>query len=418
MRENFFSALYYFSSVVLLSSLVPLANADVSDLSVLKKTSKKDWTMLVYLNGNNSLDSFGEFNIKQMEKVGSTSHINVVVQWASLQRKKTERLLIQKSTDPNNVTSPVVQDIGNVDMGDWNTLADFIKWGVQNYPAQHYFIDVWDHGSGWHAIEALGLGLGKAKPKQFHTFDISWDDNTGHSISTLQLGQALDAAATVIGHKVDLYGSDACLMAMAEIADEVSKSVNVFAGSEEVEPGQGWPYDTLLQRWTALSKSTASDIGKILTEEYVKSYSGGENGNQEATFSALDLSKMVDVNLAMTQLGRNIANLSSADKAKVVQAAGQAQSFTDKDYVDLTDFLNSVDNAGVSMLDKTVTSEVRNVLGQFIIAHAATSTYTRAVGLSIWLPTTSDVYSNYSDLYGQLKFESDTQWSEALKSLY
>src|SRR4051794_2179636 len=79
----------------------------------------KDWTFLIYLNGNNNLDSFGTLNINQMEQVGSTENINIVVQWASLAKKKTQRLFVVQDKDKNKVTSPVVQDMGNVDMGDW-----------------------------------------------------------------------------------------------------------------------------------------------------------------------------------------------------------------------------------------------------------------------------------------------------------
>ena len=182
----------------------------------------------------------------------------------------------------STVTSPIVQDMGAVDMGDYRSLINFVQWGVQNYPAKHYFIDVWDHGSGWHAIQAQArFGI---KP-----LDISWDDNTGHSFTTAQLGQALAESAKIIGHKVDVYGSDACMMAMAEVALNVRAvdSVQIYAGSEEEEPGAGWPYDALLAKWNAMDSASAADVGKILTHEYVASYKdGGENQPADVTFSA------------------------------------------------------------------------------------------------------------------------------------
>src|ERR1700757_4673970 len=78
----------------------------------------KEWTFLLYLNGNNNLDSFGKLNINQMEAVGSSDAVNMVVQWASLENGDVRRLLVQKDNDTNNVTSPVVQNMGSVDMGD------------------------------------------------------------------------------------------------------------------------------------------------------------------------------------------------------------------------------------------------------------------------------------------------------------
>ena len=172
--------------------------------------AQKEWTVLVFLNGNNNLDSFGAVNINQMEKVGSTPDINIVVQWASYASDRTKRLYIQKGNGTSAVTSPVVEDFPRVDMGDVKTLNDFIAWGIQKYPAKHYFIDVWDHGGGWHR--------GTLRP-----YDISLDEFTGHLITTKQLGQAMAQAAGLIGHKVDIYGSDACMMAMAEVATEISR---------------------------------------------------------------------------------------------------------------------------------------------------------------------------------------------------
>ena len=197
--------------------------------------SEKEWTFLLYLNGNNNLDSFGKLNINQMEAVGSSDAVNLVVQWASLENGDTRRLLVQKDSDFSNVTSPIVQNMGQVDMGDAKSLEDFIKWGISTYPAKHYFVAVWDHGSGWRAARALAASGGGS----LHVNDISWDDNTGHSITTKQLGGVMNNVARWLGRKIDIYGSDACLMGMAEIAGEMKDSVAYFVGSQDLEPEIG-----------------------------------------------------------------------------------------------------------------------------------------------------------------------------------
>jgi len=112
--------------------------------------AQKEWTFLLFLNGHNNLSSYGDMNIKDMEKSGSTDQVNYVVEWGSASDVNNKRMLIQKSTNPSQVTSPVVMSVPNVDMGDVKNLVDFVKWGVDNYPAKHYFLAVWNHGSGWH----------------------------------------------------------------------------------------------------------------------------------------------------------------------------------------------------------------------------------------------------------------------------
>jgi hypothetical protein len=108
-------------------------------------------------------------------------------------------------------------------MGDWKELVKFVKWAHENYPAKHYFIATWNHGSGWNRKKLTPNG-------------ISFDDHSGHHISTKELGLAMDEAAKIIGHKVDILGNDACLLGMIEIATELADSVDYFVGSEEVAP--------------------------------------------------------------------------------------------------------------------------------------------------------------------------------------
>ncbi|RYZ63607.1 MAG: hypothetical protein EOP09_17385 [Proteobacteria bacterium] len=111
---------------------------------------EKEWTLLVYMNGFNSLDDFTTADLNEMEKIGSTDQTSIVVQWASLQTKAVKRVYVTKDQDPDQVTSPVVQNLGQTDMGDYRNLVEFVRWAHENYPAKHYFIDVWNHGSGWH----------------------------------------------------------------------------------------------------------------------------------------------------------------------------------------------------------------------------------------------------------------------------
>lgn len=388
------------------------AQAKATSDSPIPDSGIKEWTFLIYLNGNNNLDQFGSMNINQMENVGSTADINIVTQWASLRRRKVDRLYIIQDQQSHKVTSPVVQGMGDVDMGDWHNLVDFIHWGVTNYPAKHYFIDVWNHGSGWHSLQARNQLISNFRP-----FDISWDDNTGNSISTLQLGDALADAAKFIGHKVDLYASDACLMGMVEIAHEVADSVDVFGGSEEVEAGAGWPYDAILSRWAAQPQSTPLQVGEILTDEYVKSYNGGQNGDQEATFAVYDLSKLPLLVTAIGNLGSDLSKLDLQTRARVMKVVRNSQNFAYSDYVDLKDFIGLLEKEDIQNLGKSNLGNLKGALKDLVVSNSATPSYSRAGGLSIWLPTSRTTFDSYVKKYAELKFQADTGWSDALRVL-
>jgi hypothetical protein len=365
----------------------------------------KEWTFLIYLNGHNNLDSFGALNINQMEQVGSSKDLNIVVQWASEAAPSTKRLLVQKDTDPRTVTSPIVEDMGRVDMGDWRTLVDFVQWASVKYPAKHYFIDVWDHGSGWHAMQLQNQIFstpGQSISGSFTPMDISWDDESGNHMTTAQLGTAMTEIAKIIGHKVDLYGSDACLMAMAEIAAEMADSVEIFAGSEEVEPGAGWPYQTFLKRWAARPLATASEVGTFLSEEYVKSYQGGVNGNSDVTFSIFDVTKLPALNNAVATLTTKILKLDAAGRKAVLSAAKNATNFDFSDYVDFGDFLSLLDST--RSIDSVMIEQARAAIKDFVVAK----------GVALWIPTSKYTFNAYSKAYKGLQFDAITHWSDAL----
>ena len=378
-----------------------LATANASTVA-----AQKEWTILVFINGNNNLDKYGAEDINEMETVGSTEKVNVVVQWASLRNRTVQRLLVTKDDQPTRVTSPILKDLGSVDMGDWQSLVEFVQWGVENFPAEKYFIDIWNHGSGWDRIK-----------NGFHAQDISFDDITGNAITTKQLGQALDASAKIIGHKVDIYGSDACLMGMLEVAGEVADSVGVFVGSEETEPLKGWPYDSFLSAWNVLEDATPVNVAKALVESYVPSYQGGAQGNKQVTLSAFDLSKIDGVYSSIKDLSERIRNLSAAERAKVLDAATRTESFEISDNKDFLDFLDLLSAEGIESLRLEDLAETKETIKGFIVANGVTDNYVRAQGAAVWLPTWKWDYHPKKTRYSSLVFDQKTQWSLALQAI-
>ena len=62
----------------------------------------------------------------------------------------------------------------------------------------------------------------------------------------VELKRAVAYAHTKLGRKLDVLAMDACLMTMIEVAWQVRGHASVLVGSEEEEPGDGWPYNTVL----------------------------------------------------------------------------------------------------------------------------------------------------------------------------
>ncbi len=111
--------------------------------------NKVDWTILMYVCGSDleSEDGFATDNFNEIKKIDFPDNINLVVEaggtkkWHNgLDDNKLTRMVC-KGNDWS-----VVGELKNASMGRTKTLSDFIKWGTKEYPADKYFLIIWNHG--------------------------------------------------------------------------------------------------------------------------------------------------------------------------------------------------------------------------------------------------------------------------------
>jgi hypothetical protein len=386
-------------------------------------TTKAKWTVLVYLNGANNLQQFGPLNVNQMEQVGSDANVKIVVQWkqatcsdcGTTSWKSTRRYLITKNNDisqnggngVDNIGSTLVQDLGaNVDAGDWRTLHDFIAWGQQNYPADHYALVVWDHGSGWYPINGY-----TARAKQFAARAVSFDDATRSEIDIWQLSQALSAAT-----KLDMVIWDASLMQMTEVAYEIRNSTNVVVGSEESPPGYGYPYQVILADLAGNPNMTPAQFGTDIVDQTVAYYTTHSNLNpsQDNTQSAIDTSKLNTLGVSMDTFATSLLAHATDSAAALATARTSAENYAPSegysDFKDLYDYADIVKN-GVSPADlKTAAGNVQQAITSALIDNKHGPNHPRSHALTIYVPPAS----GYLTTYGNLAFAQNTHWSQWL----
>src|SRR4051812_21212036 len=119
-----------------------------------------EWTIMIYMNGKNNLESDAIDNFIDMTTVKDNPQVNLIVEMGRPESHYTEgadnwsgvlRFRVQKGTRPvpENALMDVAKAGGNTDMGVAETLADFVKWTIENYPAKKYAIVIWNHGQGW-----------------------------------------------------------------------------------------------------------------------------------------------------------------------------------------------------------------------------------------------------------------------------
>jgi len=339
---------------------------------------EKEWTIMVFVNAKNNLESYGLKDMNEMEMIGSGDKYNVVVELARMKGfdssegdwTTSRRYLVKKDNDTGKITSPVVEELPSVDMGDYKHLADFINWSKAKYPAKKYMLVVWNHGAGW-------IKGGKEPSK-----GISYDDETGHHITTPQLGLALKETGGV-----DVYGSDACLMQMAEVVYEIKDYAVYIVGSEETEPGDGYTYNDLLAPLFARQDMPPSELAKVAVDAYADHYKAQDEGS---TQSYIKSSAITGFMSAANEFSYAVIQAGEKDLAQ--KAMGEAQSYAYPENKDLYHFAQLVLAGTANAEVKAKAQALMSYITGSLVVHNRT---TNGAGAGWWSPP-----SDYSNSYG------------------
>ncbi len=366
------------------------------------------WTFMVYIDGDNNLEPAAVGDLNEMEMVGSTSSVNIVAEidripgydtsngdWTG-----TRRYYVKKDYDPYVINSQLIQDLGELNMGNPQTLVDFVSWAVSNYPAEHYALVIWNHGGGFRKV--TGYPISK---------DIAIDDTNSDKITMGELSLALSRINSILGKKLDLLGMDACLMGMIEVAYEIKDYANVMVASEESEPLEGWPYDRLLADLVSNPSMSAGTLGSHIVNDFVTYYQGTDT----VTLSAIDLTQIGTVASFVSQFALSVINDTVTPGSQYISSANSAQYYQgDTDFIDLYDFANQVlNNPFISNpTGKTAAGNIMSAVSSAIIAEGDTL-IGEDHGLSIYFPYTPPMDARYP----LTKFARDTYWDEMLQYL-
>ena len=267
---------------------------------------KKKWTVMVWLNADNNLEGAGLSDVNEMELVGSTRDLNIVVQIDRCKGHSTvegnwsgaRRYYVMKDEDQGNIRSPLIEDVGEADMASANELSAFGCWTVEHYPADRYMLVIWNHGSGWQGISS--------------------DDDSFYHLSTPEMTQAVTSIAKRMNElqpekfRLDIVDHDACLMALIEVGYELEEAAEIFVASQQLEPGDGMPYDEYLAPLAANPDMETEALARLMVEKFVLSYvrNGSQNPGRRdivtATQSAVRTSNLVPLVKAVDALAKRL----------------------------------------------------------------------------------------------------------------
>lgn len=202
------------------------------------------------------------------------------------------------------ITADGMQEIEKIDaasMGDKDTLADFLEFCNENYPAENTGLVFWDHGGG--SIKG-----------------VCFDENYNMDALTIpEFSQVLGIVTQNGQRKYDFIGFDACLMANYETAGAIYGYADYMIASEELEALGGWNY-------VALAEKFGEDT---FYEELLKGYSEKCEANAVGvyTLSCIDLTEFELVKTAFDDFSLHLEQLADVGLQQIVEAAENSVIF-------------------------------------------------------------------------------------------
>ncbi len=378
--------------------------------------STPTWTFMVYMS-DCDLEAWALADLNEMEEIGSDDHLNIVVQldrWESISPTDdrtngnwttAKRLLVQQDNDPVSLGSLEIEDLGEINSADPRELEDFTTWAMDEYPADHYALILWNHGSGIDGI--------------------CWEQSMEEEdvITIQELGSSLDSITDGGTRPIDIIGFDACLMSAIEVAYEIAPYGRYLLGSEITEPNFGWDYSALgeLQADPFMDEM---EIMEAITSSYL-AQSTLLSTKRSMSLGVVDLAVVPELVEDLDSLSNTINSAGTQEVYNMRIARKYTQPISEghsSDAVDLRDYIQNIQELSGS---DQVRSDSQKVLDTFELAVPSFDTVQGVSdietgglnGISIYSPDFREVLDSNED-YDELKFASDTSWKGTLLKMY
>ena len=349
------------------------------------------WSIYWYLCGSD-LESGGGFatgDLVELLEVELPENVNVVIEtggssvWQNdiMDESKLQRWIY------NSEGLTLVDEQPSASMGDAQTLADFLSFAKENYPAEKTAVVFWNHGGG----SVTGAAF-----DELYGFDsLTLDEMYAAFTSVWEPSEE--------NQPLELIGFDTCLMATVDVAYTFCDIAEYLVASEETEPANGWYYS----QWVgALAENPAMDgeaLGKIICDAY---YAGCEVvGTQDnTTLSLTDLSKVGALLEAYEIFGAEALAAACTDPGffsqfgrVAVQSENYGGNTKEQGYTNMVD-LGHVARQSVGILGSA--QGVLDALDECVLYQVGGQYRTEATGLSCYYSYNGDVddFNGYAGL--------------------
>ncbi|MBE0518928.1 MAG: hypothetical protein IH630_06880, partial [Thermoplasmata archaeon] len=207
-----------------------------------------------YMAADNDLSELIETDLEELKTGGSSTEVNVLILMDTLNESA-----YLKAIDGHDLVT--LKDLGEVNMGDEETLGQFVDYSVANYPSEHMLLFFWDHGAGLDGVawdQTMEDGL-------------PGDDEWGGDWLSHH-----EAISALKGHHVDIFATDECSVGQMETVYEYSVKgldADYMVASESGIGYRGFTYDDILLRLNGNPYMDEEELSLIIVDEYTDEFS-------------------------------------------------------------------------------------------------------------------------------------------------
>ncbi|HEX5840627.1 MAG TPA: clostripain-related cysteine peptidase [Anaerolineales bacterium] len=348
------------------------------------------WTVMVYISGDNNLESYvvGDIETELAAISASSTDVQVVALadrgpgYDTSRGDWTQTLLYEVTTGITADEDSAADDWGERNMGDPQTLIDFVTWTKANHPADHYALYFWGHGWSWHPDWVME------------------DDSDGDTLDYHEMKSVIPSLGFI-----DVVGYDGCNMSSMEIFDLWHGYATAVTSSQEWVGGEGIQYELVLAQ-LASNPNMSADAVAIATSQ---------SASADKTWSAVAVDARFDELLdAVDDWSAALQAGLGANRKKYDQAFTATRSFwqapMDKDLYDMAYEMKRL----VGSTDiKNKSQAVMDAVNAVVLHERHVNAYADAHGITIYhISKAAQKDDDYRYYRATVDFALETGWDE------
>lgn len=300
----------------------------------------RDWTVLVYMNANNNLANGAKGLLRnQLAALEPCDKVSVAVEYSHLRGEPGyiwPDAATHRRCEVGTRKLETIEQLPYQNMAAPKTLEDFLRWGIERYPAKHYVVVVQGHGSAWRKSLPDDATRFDAKGAELPKSGQVYEGSRPATLGVDEIGSVLDRVARDTGVTPDILAFDSCLMSNLEAACELQDRAGVLVASEDVMWSPMWqraehtldyavPLKGILQRLSDRLAAGEDVSARTVAADWVDECSRSWT---TPTQTALDMQAVP----AMTQAADALAEaLLGAPEDAVRELTQKVRNFGDKD---------------------------------------------------------------------------------------